>query len=135
MAIEAAERSRIEHEHDVLQRYDGVERVALLSLAEFVAIAPGTTGDEPVYVFIEWAPQMVERPYPGSAIWRAAIERYLAQPRDGDPTYQALRPVVEDCLRRFPSLDAWLRWANRERVVPETRRREKVSWRTIIWPW
>lgn len=135
MPIETVGPSQYEREQDVLRQYDGAERVSLLSSAEFVAVAPGATGEEPVYVFVEWAPQIVERPYPGSAIWRAVIERYLAQPRCGDPAFRVLRPIVEDCLRRFPSLDTWLRWANHERVIPEAPLRKEASWRSIVWPW
>ena len=64
-----------------LRNIDGEERVPFLSQAHMIAIAPGTPQEDhlegPTYVFIEWAPGIVERPYPGSAIWRAVLERSL----------------------------------------------------------
>jgi hypothetical protein len=136
MGFVAAEQRQAERDQEILRQYDGVERVALLPYASFIAVVPGTDAEEPAYVFIEWAPDVIERPYPGSAIWRAALERYLAHPRDDDPTYRALRPVVMEGLDRFPSLEAWLRWADRERVVPTAARpRRRPSWPTILWPW
>jgi hypothetical protein len=125
-------------ESEVLRRLDGVERVALLPYARLVAIAPGRDVQQPVYVFIEWVPGLIERPYPGSAIWRAALEHYLAQPRDGDPTFAALAPIVRACLERFPSLEAWIRWSDYERILPTAwygGQPKRFSWPGIIWPW
>lgn len=128
--------ARIESEQETLRRLDGVERAPLLPYAVLVAIAPGTSVEEPPYVFIEWTPDVIERPYPGSAVWRAALEQYLAHPRDEDPTYRALAPIVAVCLERFPSLDAWLRWADRERTVPDAPPEKRSSaWHAIVWPW
>lgn len=129
---------RYESIQDVLRRLDGVERVELLPRASLVAIAPGASVEEPVYVFVEWAPSVIERPYPGSAIWRAALQHYLDRPRPDDPAYHALRPIVEGCLARFPDLAAWLRWLDRERTVPEAPpgdRAHQYIWPGIMWPW
>ena len=102
---------RQESELAVRRAYEGEERVPLLGLAEFLAVVPGFDPEEPVYVFIQWAPGIVERPYPGTAIWRASLDRYLAS----DSTKPALRPLVAKSLEHFQTLEAWLRWADFER--------------------
>jgi hypothetical protein len=134
----APQYDRSESEQEILRRLDGVERAALLPYANLVAIAPGPDAEEPVYVFIEWSPDAIERPYPGSAVWRAALERYLAHPRDDDPTFRALAPIVQACLQRFPSLDAWIRWSDHERLRPTASHgshTKRFSWPGILWPW
>jgi hypothetical protein len=105
---------------------DGAERVALLPRAAFIAVAPGSTDkDEPPYVFIGWTRDAVERPYPGTTIWRAVLERYLDAPHPDDPGHAIVRTLVGDALARFPSLDAWLWWSDHgchrttRRVEPE----------------
>lgn len=78
---------RGEHQKEREQRdaLEGIERIALLPLARHVALVPGATAHEPPYVFIEWAPGAIERPYPGTAIWRAVLSRYLAEQGTSHP--------------------------------------------------
>lgn len=127
-------------ERDRLRQLEGVERIDLLPLAEHVALTPGTLADEPAAVFIEWAPGAVERPFPGTAIWRAVLERFLRTARPDDRQWGILRPIIAGNLDRFPSLDAWLRWADHERMVaradlaaPGRLRPEPTL--GIVWPW
>lgn len=108
-------------QREQLDELEGVERIALLPLALHVALAPGATADEPPYVFVEWAPGAIERPYPGTAIWRAVLSQYLIgqsgnSPVNNDPARDSIRHVVAESLERFSSLDAWIRWADHERV-------------------
>jgi|GEM_PF-3060821 len=136
MGSMASQFERVRGEREYLRQLEGVERVALLPYASHVAIAPGTSAEEPPYVFIEWAPGGVERPYPGTTIWRAVLERYLTEPHDQDPASAALRQIVAESLRRFSSLDAWLRWVDHERLAPAPgERAHRFAWPTIVWPW
>ncbi|MGH7669053.1 MAG: hypothetical protein ACRENQ_06125 [Gemmatimonadaceae bacterium] len=118
---------------------DGVERVALLPTAHMVAVAPSVDADDPAYVFIEWTPDLVERATPGSAVWRAALDAYLAS--DGlhdDPHRDQLRMEITRSLVRFPSLDAWFRWRDFERrlvrELPEPTH-PKLQWGHVRCPW
>lgn len=137
-----------------LRQIDGVERVPFLSQAPMIAIAPGTAQEDhsegPTYVFIEWAPGIVERPYPGSAIWRAVLERSLDHLDDQtrehahapehaedashnggavnrgvwdaeSQSHDYFRSAIEADLARFQSLEMWFRWRDHERVVPGPR--------------
>lgn len=110
---------------------DGTDRVPLLSLAQAVAIAPGESaapgpsGGDPTFVFIVWCPGVIERPHPGSAIWRAALERFLAShgtspacDDGGVAESDPVRHAVAADLERFPSLEAWLDWRDHDRMVP-----------------
>lgn len=96
-------------EQDALRRVDGAERAAFIALAEMVAVAPGTSADEPAYVWIAWSAEVVERAVPGSAVWRAALHQYLLRPPAGDLADRAIRPVIAACLERYPTLESWLR--------------------------
>jgi hypothetical protein len=116
-------------ERDTLRDLDGAERVAALPLARMVALAPGAQGEEePSYVFIAWSPDAIECACPGSALWRAVLAQYLAKgaqrglPRSTDDGDAPIREAVMRDLRRFPSLDVWLRWRDHDRSVPERRR-------------
>jgi hypothetical protein len=121
-------------------RLDGVERAPFVPLARLVAVSHGTTVEEPPYVWVEWSPGILERPYPGSAVWRAALQHYLLRPTGNDPAAHLLRPIIAACLERFPTLESWMRWTNQQRVVPEAgttprRRHAWLLWPTGSWPW
>jgi len=149
--MSVGENGQFAAQREDLRQIDGADRVPLLPHAHMIAVAPGVSHDErsddPVYVFIEWAPGMVERPYPGSAIWRAVLEQSLehwqsqegesgegrAQNTDNVSVYahvddvddehadqqpsDLFRSAIQADLARFPSLDAWLRWRDHDRVV------------------
>jgi hypothetical protein len=123
-------------EQERLREIEGAERVALLPLAHSIAVSPGTEGDEPAYVFIEWSPSNVERPFPGTAIWRAALEGYLEHGASTDE-HPLVRQALERSLSRFPTVSSWLRWADGERE----RRQDRGSRGSVIgapltpWPW
>jgi len=115
-------------EREELRQLDAAERVGWLPYARAVALAPGPPGDEePTYVFIVWALGVVERPCPGSALWRAVLERFLRKEHSrarSELPDEAADPVglaVAADLRRFPSLDAWFAWRDRDRTVPNRR--------------
>lgn len=112
----------VESEGEARRQLDGVERIPFLASAEFLGLTVGAEAEEPVTVFIGWAANLVERPYPGTAIWRAAIESFLRSAPTGDPTQPFLRRAALLSLDRFPSLDRWLRWYDHERPEPEGRR-------------
>jgi hypothetical protein len=121
-AVEAAIAARLQLE--------GIERIALLPRAEFLAVTVGGEIDAPVVVFIGWGGEVVERAYPGTAIWRAAIERYLAGPISTDPGDPIVRAAAEESLIRFPTLDRWLAWEEHERerrTEAHERRRELTA--------
>jgi len=131
---EREQRRRLEQE--------GVERVPFLAAARCIALAPGTRGDEPVYVWIHWAPGWVEQPLPGSALWHAAIVRYLDAPPTRDPTDPPLRRIAGESLVRFPTLDSFARWTVEDRHLerrplspPRRRSSEETRWPGTVWPW
>jgi hypothetical protein len=116
-----------------LRELDGAERISDLPLARTIALAPGLPpglrdGDEgPTYAVIVWWPGAVECPCPGSALWRAVLEQFLEN-EALYPTTDAsslhdnpVRAAVIADLQRFPSLEAWLRWRDHDRTVPERR--------------
>jgi hypothetical protein len=110
-----------EAEREARRRIEGVERIPLLESAEFVALTVGTEPEEPVTVFIGWYSELTERPYPGTAIWRAAVERFLRAAPTGNSGERQVRIAAEASLDRFPSLDRWLTWADHERPVARSR--------------
>lgn len=116
---------------------EGETRVPLLPLAYALAWAPPAPStdeadEEPLYVWIEWAPDLMERPYPGSALWRAALERIAAR-------VPAASPLVEDALRRFPTLESWLRWQDHDRRPSRepspSARAARFPGVPLWWPW
>lgn len=124
-------------QEEARRQLDGIDRVALLPRAQMLAISFGAI-DEPAYVFIEWTPGEPEGPYPGTTIWRAVIERWLRMPHEDNPSWPLLAPIAEANLARFTSLNAWIRWCDRERE----RRRDAVDRPTRtpptaghLWPW
>lgn len=127
--------SRAAASEEQRQHSDSAERVPLLPFARMVAFTTGLPNEEPTYVVIEWAPGIVERPYPGTPLWRAVLERWLVSisapetvptsaPTSAERPSTAsddtlLRQAVRVDLDRFPSFEAWLHWRDVTRVVPE----------------
>ena len=52
----------------------------------------------------------LDRPIPGSTLWRAAVERRLADPSGGGPAEEILRRQLRESLERFPSLEVYWEW-------------------------
>lgn len=100
------------------QELEGVDRVNMLSEAEFVCVMSASGPEEPVVVIIGWRRDVVERPYAGTAIWRAALQRFAHAARDGTPTDGPLIDAAMRSLDRFPTLDRWLAWHDHERRPP-----------------
>lgn len=92
---------------DLVRQYDGAERIPLLLLARFVTLAPSTDPRQPVDVTIEWAPDRVEKPLPGSALWRAVLESRLARPMTRDPVERLIRRQIIGSLDCYPDLETW----------------------------
>jgi hypothetical protein len=117
------------------QRLEGEERAALLPHAEYVAVAPASD-DEPPDVFIRWSGDAIEHPYPGTAIWRGALEWYLQHPPANSVVERIAHPQISDALVRFPSLEAWLWWMDHERRPPDGRLAPTPTvWPAVPWPW
>jgi hypothetical protein len=119
--------SRASASEEQRQHGAAAERVPLLPFARMVAFTTGLPNEEPAYVVIEWAPGIVERPYPGTPLWRAVLEQWLAHisaPTSAErpsttPDDTLVRQAVCVDLERFPSFEAWLHWRDVTRVVPE----------------
>lgn len=121
-------------ESDALREYDGAQRVARLLDARAIALAPGADdAAEPVYVWIEWSAGIVERPLPGSAIWRAVLSQYLNRPAGPDPTEPAVRRAVAMSLSRWPTLERWLAWRDHQRTLPAARPEARPAARRWHW--
>jgi len=95
---------------DLVRRYDGAERIPLLSYAQLVVISPTDRAEDPVSVLVRWTPDSFERPVPGSSLWRAILQRRLAQPIGSDPADQVLRDQIASSLGRWPNLETWWHW-------------------------
>lgn len=121
------------------KQFDGIHRIALLPQAGAISVAPGCTVGDTVHVMIAWSAVDIEEPYPGTTIWRAVLERFLANAPDDDPVWQTLKPILIADLERFPSLSAYLQWADHERVIPRDPAREPTRrsfmWSSAGWPW
>jgi hypothetical protein len=127
-------------QEEVRRQYDGRERIGLLPFSRFIAIAPAAELDEPVWVFIGWADDFVERPLPGSSIWRAALRRYFDISHDAGPEQEERGPIrssIEVSLARFTSLEAWLYWCDHERPrrIESAQRHRRAAAPTLPWPW
>jgi hypothetical protein len=114
-------------ELELLRQHDGAERIPYLPLAQLVTVTPLAREDDPTAVEIVWGPGSVERPAPRASLWRAALQRYLAEPESADPADAILRAQVGRSLERYPDLETywhWLRtgWTARP-AVPRRRRR------------
>ena len=107
-------------ELELLARYDGAERVKDLASAKLVMIAPSGSADDPVAVTIEWAPGAMERPLPGSALWRAVLARRLEADAAGDPGAEVVRLQIRRSLERFPDLESWWHWLRTGWTAPPT---------------
>lgn len=95
---------------ELVRQYDGAERVPALPSARLVSVAPATRNADPVLVAIEWVPGVVERPAPGSSLWRAALAARLAEPSRDTPDDALVREQIEQSLARFPDLESWWHW-------------------------
>ena len=113
------------------RQLEGEERVAQLPLAEFLAVTVGSEPGEPVVVFIGWRSDLVERAFPGTAIWRAAVESFLRSPPMDDLGNSIVRAAAAESLDRFPSLDRWLGWHDHERQARAARRTERRARGTL----
>jgi hypothetical protein len=103
---------------DLVRQYDGHERIPQLAHAALITLAPSTDPDEPVDVLIEWSPGQVEKPLPGSALWRAVLEGRLARPVSRDPAERLIRRQVQRSLERFPDLESWWHWVRTGWTAP-----------------
>jgi hypothetical protein len=92
--------------------------VALLPHARVVVSAPSLDPDEPAMVVIEWEAGVTERAVPGSALWRAALERHLAQPGNSGPENRIVREQIQRALARLPSIEAWFDWPRSGWLMP-----------------
>ncbi len=119
---------------DLIRRHDGAERVPLLPMAELIIVSPSSDPDQPPDVAIQWNPERLEQPIPGSALWRAVLERRLgAPPNPQDPADRVVRLQIERSLLRFPSLESWWSWLRSgwsapPRVPPEPARPRRLGW-------
>ncbi|HTS87880.1 MAG TPA: hypothetical protein VMG41_05265 [Gemmatimonadales bacterium] len=105
-------------QRELLERYDGTERIPFLPNALYITTAPHADPAHPVYVEIAWGPGAPEKPIPGSALWRAALERRLEELQDEDPGDVLLRRQIEQSLERYPSLEAWWKWLRTGWLAP-----------------
>jgi len=104
-----------EGERETRRQVEGVDRVPYLPSAGFLAVTVGSETGDPVVVFIGWHDDVVETPFPGTALWRAAVEGFLRAPLGVDPAEPLVRAAAIESLDRFPSLDRWLSWYDHER--------------------
>jgi len=119
---------------EVRRELDGLARVPLLPLARVVISAPSADPDEPAAVIIEWRQGVVERATPGSAIWRAALQRQLAEPARNDPADAIVRGQMQRSLARFPDMESWFALVRTGWLVAPTAppaRPPRRRW----WPW
>jgi hypothetical protein len=100
----------------------------MLHDADFLAVTVAGSPDGPSVVFIGWSETLVEQAYPGTAIWRAALERFLRTPPRQDPGDDLVRQSAARSLARFQSLEDWLSWSDhkREREVARTQSAPRV---------
>jgi hypothetical protein len=126
-------------QREARRQLEGEERVGRLPAAEFLAVSVGSEPGDPVVVFIGWTPDLTEFAYPGTAIWRAAVESFLRSAPTQDPGNAIVRAEAVESLRRFPSLDRWLSWYDHERQARAARRANARevrprSWIGRVWP-
>lgn len=127
-------------DRELLRRYDGAERIERLPLAQFVTLAPSTDPDEPVDVTIEWGPSVIEKPLPGSSLWRAVLTERLRYPPTGDRAESIVWAQITRSLERFPDLETWGAWLRSGWTTPpktsERPPRGSSRWGTSTgWPW
>lgn len=113
----------VESRDGARRQLEGGERVRLLRTADFLAVTVAGSPDGPSVVFIGWSATLLEQAYPGTAIWRAALERFLRTPPTNDPAAALVRRSAAESLARFESLESWLAWCahEREHEVPRSR--------------
>jgi len=126
MSAAAGERgSRVDLTPEEKRALDGADRVAWLPLAATVIVGPPREPDEPASVIIEWEPGRVERPVPGSTLWRAAVGREvrrLEEEAAGAPE-ELLADRLSRAAERWPDIDTWWAWLRTGWLAPPTRPR------------
>jgi hypothetical protein len=118
---------------ELLAQYDGAERVQDLASARLVMVAPSRSADDPVAVMIEWASGGMERPLPGSALWRAVLARRLEADAAGDPGAEVVRVQIRRSLERFPDLEGWWHWLRTGWTAPPAPKPPKPPRRQGRW--
>ena len=103
---------------DLARQYDGIERMPLLAHAEFITLAPSTDPNQPVDVTIAWGLDRVEKPLPGSALWRTVLENRLARQITPDPAERLIRHQILRSLDRYPDLVSWWAWVQNGWTAP-----------------
>jgi hypothetical protein len=122
-----------ESEREARRQLEGEERVALLPSADFLAVTAGSEPGDPVVVFIGWTPGLVEHAYPGTAIWCAAVRKFLRSPTTHNPGESVVRGTAAESLERFPTLDRWLSWYDHERQARSARRANRPKRQPTFW--
>jgi hypothetical protein len=123
---------------ELLQRHDGAERVPALPYARLITIAPTAREDDPVHVAIDWGSGAIEQPFPGASLWRAVLERRLAEPPHEDPADRVLRAQIQHSVERFPDLETWWHWLRTGWTAPpepEAERKGRRAERRGAWWW
>ena len=120
-------------ELELLARYDGAERIQDLASAKLVLVAPSRSADDPVAVMIEWATGTLERPLPGSALWRAVLAGRLQAKAYGDPGAEVVRLQIRRSLERFPDLESWWHWIRTGWTAPPLPEPQKPPRRQGRW--
>ena len=83
-----------------------------------VTVGPGRFPEEPAHVLIEWKPNTVEQPTPGSALWRAAIEQELSREKRDEPGEDFLAQQLRASLDRYPMMETWWAWVRTGWTTP-----------------
>lgn len=122
---------RAESVRQARRQLEGEERVHQLPGADFIAVSVGSERGDPVVVFIGWRADLVEQAYPGTAIWCAAVRRFLRSPTTHNSGESIVRAAAAESLERFPSLDRWLSWYDHERQARTERRANRRSRRSV----
>ena len=120
-------------EREARRQLEGEERIGLLHAAEFIAVTVGGEPGDPVAVFISWKRDLIEQAYPGTAIWQAAVRRFLRAPSTTDYAEPIVRAAAAESLEQFPSLERWLDWHDHQRHARAERRRRGDRDRPIFW--
>lgn len=116
--------SRVDLTPEQKRALDGAGRVAWLPLAATVIVGPPREPDQAASVIIEWGPGRVERPVPGSTLWRAVIEREVRRlEEEAGVAAQLLADRLSRAAERWPDIDAWWAWLRTGWLAPPTRER------------
>jgi hypothetical protein len=115
------------------RQIDGADRVPFLPFAMVVTVGPGQFPEEPAHVLIEWTPNAVQQPTPGSALWRAAIERELSREKRDEFGEDLLAEQLRASLDRYPMMETWWAWVRAGWTAPpkparRARRSHPLRW-------